>query len=58
MTKFIYNNTKNVSISNSTYGLNYNYYLQAFFKKDNNFSSRFFSANWLINEVKNLMTIY
>lgn len=37
MMKFIYNNTKNASISHVPFELNFGYYLRVFYKKDVDF---------------------
>ena len=58
MAKFVYNNTKNVSISHTLFELKYDYYLYVSFKKDTNpcFWSK--TADKLSVELQELMTIY
>ena len=57
MTKFAYNNAKNVSISHMPFKLNYGYYPCVFFKKSTNLCFRLKTANKLLTKLQKLMTI-
>ena len=58
MTEFVYNNTKNTSISHIYFKLNYGFHLYVFFKKDINFYLRFCLAEELTKELRDLILIY
>ena len=57
MAKFAYNNVKNTSISHMPFELNFGYYLCISFKKDINSHSQLKTANKLLTEIRELMTI-
>lgn len=58
MVKFVYSNTKNTNIGYIQFELNYNYYPRIFFEDDVNLYLKFYSANKLVNELKNLILTY
>lgn len=57
MTKFAYNNTKNVNTSHMHFELNYDYYLRIIFKDKVYPHSKSRSANELAKELRELMSI-
>lgn len=58
MAEFVYNNTKNASTSHMFFELKYSYYSHVFFENKADFCSKLYSANKLIRERSNLMSIY
>lgn len=58
MAKFAYNNAKNGSIRHSSFKLNYGYHPCVFYKKGINLRSKSKSANELLLELQEFMTIY
>ena len=57
MTKFVYNNAKNVSTNHTLFELNCGYHLCISFEDNTNFYSRTHSAKKLANKLKNLIFI-
>ena len=58
MTKFTYNNIKNASIGHTPFKLNCGYHSRVFFEEDVDLRSRFYSANKLAEELRELIEIY
>ena len=58
MAEFAYNNTKNTSISYTSFELNCGYHPRIFVEKDTNLHSRSKFADKLLAELQNLMTVY
>ena len=58
MAEFVYNNTKNASTDNTLFELNYGYHLNVLLKSDANSRSRFYSADKLIKELRDMISIY
>lgn len=56
--EFAYSNAKNVSTSYTFFELNCGYHPRVFFKNETNSHLRFYSANELVKELKNLILIY
>ena len=57
MAEFIYNNAKNVSTSHTLFELNCGYYLHMSYKEDINLYFKSKSANELLAELEELMTV-
>lgn len=57
ITKFTYNNFKNINISYIFFKINYKYYFQILYKKDINFNFKFKLANKLLVKLKKLIII-
>lgn len=57
MTKFVYSNTKNVSTSQTSFKLNYNYHFYIFLGDKTNPCSKSYFANKLAKKLKNLILI-
>ncbi len=58
MTEFAYNNAKNASTSHTSFELNCDFYLRAFYKEDVNLRLQSKSADKLTTELRKLMAIY
>lgn len=58
MTKFIYNNPKNINIGYIVFKLNYTYYFYIFFKDKTNSDSKFQLNNRLNKNLQKLIMIY
>lgn len=56
--KFVYNNTKNTSISHTFFELNYGYHSHMSYEKDINFCFKLKSADRLLTELQKLIPIY
>lgn len=56
--EFAYNNAKNVSTDYTSFEFNCGYYPKIFFKEDFNPCSRFYSANELAEELRELIEVY
>ena len=57
MSKFAYNNTKNVSTGHPSFELNYDYYLCVFFEEDTNPRSQLNTAHKLLIELSVLIIV-
>ena len=57
MAEFAYNNTKNASTSHTPFKLNCKYHCRVFYEEDIDFRSKFKSANKLLAELQELMTV-
>ena len=58
MAKFIYNNAKKASIRHSLFELNCGYYLRVSFEEDTNLCSKLKTADKLLMELWDLMTVF
>lgn len=58
MTKFTYNNVKNINIGYIFFKLNYNFYLKVFYRKNVNFYSKSKLIDKLIAKLKDLVFIH
>lgn len=58
MSKFIYNNVKNISISHTLFELNYKYYHHIFAEENIKLYFKSCSTNKLAQKFKDLMMIY
>ena len=57
ITKFAYNNAKNVNTGYTSFELNYGYYPKVVFEENINPCSKFKSVNKLLAELQELMTV-
>ena len=57
MAKFTYNNTKNASTSHTLFKLNCEYYLYVFFEDNVNFCPKSHTAEELVKNLKDLISI-
>lgn len=58
MTKFAYNNIKNINTGHILFEFNYRFYSQVLFKKNIDSYSRSYFTNKLANKLRNLIEIY
>lgn len=58
MAEFAYNNVKNATTNHTLFEFNYDYHLCIFFEDEFDFCTRFYSANKLVKELGELISIY
>ena len=58
MVKFAYNNAKNASTGYTPFKLNCGYHQRVFFKKNTDLHSKLKSAEKLLAELQEMMTVY
>ena len=57
MAEFAYNNTKNARTDHTLFKLNYGYYPKVLFEEDINFHLKSYSADKLVEELKELIEV-